>query len=109
MSPRRLLPILLLLLVLGGVGFGIYRSYGGLADQRRSAALAASTHVLSGAIGSEKEPFLDDPAVKQALAAQGFEVHADKLGSREIATSYKPGAYSFGWPSGSTAATQLKQ
>ena len=109
MSPRRLLPVFLLLLVLGGVGFGIYRSYGGLADQRRSAALAASTHVLSGAIGSEKEPFLDDPAVKQALAAQGFEVHPDKLGSREIATSYKPGAYAFGWPSGSPAATKLKQ
>ncbi len=108
MSLRRLLPVLLLLLVLGGVGFGIYRSHNSLADQRRTAALAANTHVLAGAIGSEKEPFLDDPAVKQALAAKGFDVRSDKLGSREIATSYKPGAYAFGWPSGSPAATKLK-
>jgi hypothetical protein len=108
MSPRvtirRFLPMLLLLLVLGGVGFGIYRSHTHLIAGRA----AAATHVLTGAIGSEKEPFLDDPAVKAALAAQGFEVHPDKVGSREIATSYKPGVYAFGWPSGAPAATKLK-
>lgn len=100
--------MLLLLLVLGGVGFGIYRSHTRIANGQGAAASAANMHVLAGAIGSEKEPFLDDPAVKQALAAQGFEVHPDKVGSREIATGYKPGAYAFGWPSGAPAATKLK-
>ena len=108
MNARRLLPILLLLVVVMGVGFGIYRSYTVLDQKRATAALAANMRVLSGAIGSEKEPFLDDPAVKQALAAQSFEVHADKVGSREIATSYKPGSYAFGWPSGAPAANKLK-
>jgi hypothetical protein len=104
MSVRRFLPVLLLVLVLGGVGFGIYRSHDRLAASRS----AAATHVLAGTIGSEKEPFLDDAEVKQSLAAHGFEVHPEKLGSREIATGYKPGAYAFGWPSGSPAATKLK-
>ena len=108
MTLRRLLPVLLLVLVLAGVGFGIYRSSIGAADRRDAAALAARLHVLTGAIGSEKEPFLDDPAVRQALAAQGFEVRPDKVGSREIATGYKPGVYAFGWPSGAPAATKLK-
>jgi hypothetical protein len=105
---RRVLPLLLLLVVLAGVGFGIYRSHTALADRRSAAALAANLHSLSGAIGSEKAPFLDDPAVTRALRAQGFDVHPDKVGSREIATGYKPGTYAFGWPSGAPAATKLK-
>lgn len=108
MGARRILPVLLLILVLAGVGFGIYRSNRALSDQRESARIAAATHVLAGAVGSEKEPFLDDPAVKAALLKAGFEVHADRVGSREIATSYKPGTYAFGWPSGVPAATKLK-
>jgi hypothetical protein len=102
------LPLLLLIVVLAGVGFGIYRSNVLLRGTSENARLAAAAHTLSGAIGSEKEPFLDDPAVKEALAKAGFEVRADKVGSREIATGYKPGAYAFGWPSGAPAATKLK-
>ncbi len=107
-NPRRILPLLLLVIVLAGVGFGIFRSHHVLQGQRESARLAAATHLLTGAIGSEKEPFLDDPAVKAALLKAGFEVRADRVGSREIATAYKPGAYAFGWPSGAPAATKLK-
>ncbi len=108
MNQRNVLSLLLLIVVITGVGFGVYRSNYVLRDQRESARLAAATHQLSGAIGSEKEPFFDDPAVKTALLNAGFEVHPDRVGSREIATNYKPGAYAFGWPSGAPAATKLK-
>ena len=104
MNVRRILPLLLLILVVAGVGAGIYSSSRNLISRRELAA----THQLTGAIGSEKEPFLTDPAVAQVLAKAGFSVRADKVGSREIATSYKPGAYAFGWPSGVPAATKLK-
>jgi hypothetical protein len=96
---RRISSLLLLILVLAGVGFGIYRSNRSLAD---------STSILTGAVGSEKEPFLNDPAVKAELRKGGFEVRADRVGSREIVTSYKAGTYAFGWPSGAPAATKLK-
>jgi hypothetical protein len=108
MNLRRILPLLLLILVLAGVGIGIDRSHKALSTSRETARIAANTRTLNGAIGSEKQPFLDDPAVKEALLKAGFDVHADLVGSREIATSYKPGAYAFGWPSGAPAATKLK-
>jgi hypothetical protein len=101
---RRILPLALLALVLAGVGYGIFTSHGTLIASQQAAAV----HQLKGAIGSEKEPFLDDPAVKAALAKAGFAIEPDKIGSREIATSYKPGVYAFGWPSGVPAATKLK-
>jgi hypothetical protein len=107
-SNRRYLAMMLLILVIIGVGYGIYRSNHAVRSDRETARLAAQTHVLAGAIGSEKEPFLDDPAVKESLAKAGFEIHPDRVGSREIATSFKPGTYAFGWPSGVPAATKLK-
>ena len=39
----------------------------------------------------------------EALGKAGFTVRADKVGSREIVTQYKAGAYAFGWPSGAPA------
>lgn len=108
MNNRRPLALLLLILVVLGVGIGVYRSNRTVTSQREAARLAAQTQVLAGAIGSEKEPFLDDAAVKEALAKAGFEVRPDRVGSREIATSFKPGTYAFGWPSGVPAATKLK-
>ncbi len=72
MNARRLLPVLLLLVVVMGVGFGIYRSYTALDQKRATAALAAKMRVLAGAIGSEKEPFLDDPTVEAGARRPEF-------------------------------------
>jgi hypothetical protein len=106
MTSRRILPLLLLLVVLSGVGFAIFRSHTALRNEH--VVLPSAAHVLAGAIGSEKAPLMADPAVVEALAKAGFTVRADKVGSREIVTQYKPGAYAFGWPSGAPAAAALK-
>ncbi|MDB5686923.1 MAG: hypothetical protein JWR77_1512 [Rhizorhabdus sp.] len=108
MGVRRIFPLILLIFVLAGVGFATYRSVTLSRAAKETARLAAATHVLRGAIGSEKEAFFDDDAVKAALAKAGFEVHPDRVGSREIAKAYKPGVYAFGWPSGAPAAAELK-
>jgi hypothetical protein len=104
MKIARVLPALLLILVLAGVGFGIYRSHQVAATHAR---LAATTQIV-GAIGSEKGPLLADPTVVSALGKAGLALRVDKVGSREIVTSFKPGAYAFGWPSGAPAAAELK-
>lgn len=104
---KRVLPFLLLFLTLAGVGFGVWRSFE--AQQARAELEAApKAQTLRGAVGSEKADFLADPEVIKALASHNFIITADKVGSREIATGYKPGAHDFGWPSGAPGAAKLK-
>ncbi len=104
---KRVLPFLLLFLTVAGVGFGLWRSF---ETQQARAELEAApkTQSLRGAIGSEKADFLADPEVIKALASHNFVITADRVGSREIATGYEPGAHDFGWPSGAPAAAKLK-
>lgn len=46
-----------------------------------------SLQVVHGVIGSEKQPFFEDPAVKAASAKHGYDVEVDTAGSRQIATT----------------------
>jgi hypothetical protein len=102
----------LAVLLLGGVGGGIWFSNSRVVDERtagQAAKLEAARQVsVRGLIGSEKEAYFADPRVVKALAAQGITVTVEKAGSRDIAARYDASKYDFGFPSGAPAAVQLK-
>jgi hypothetical protein len=64
---------------------------------------------VRGVIGSEKQPFFDDPQVKAAFARHGLRVEVDTAGSRQIATSVDLDTYDFAFPSSVPAAEKIKQ
>ncbi|MGN9781630.1 hypothetical protein ACTMTF_09395 [Nonomuraea sp. ZG12] len=65
--------------------------------------------VVRGVIGSEKEPFFDDPRVRAAFAAHGLRVEVDTAGSRQIATGVDLSRYGFAFPSSVPAAEKIKR
>lgn len=65
--------------------------------------------VVTGVIGSEKKEFFDDPKVKAAFAAHGYDVQVKTAGSRQIATSPALATSDFAFPSSAPAAEKIKQ
>ncbi len=112
MDMRKLLAPALALVLLAGVGGGIWTSNHRVLDEKtaqQNAKLEAVRKVsVRGLIGSEKEAYFADPRVVQALAAQGITVTVEKAGSRAIAARFDASLYDFGFPSGAPAAVQLK-
>jgi hypothetical protein len=64
--------------------------------------------IVRGAIGSEKQPFFDDPAVQKEFAAHGFDVQVDTAGSRAIAKTVDLSKYDFAFPAGAPAALKIR-
>lgn len=108
MVGRRLLGVGLALLLLAGVGSGIWYSNSSLKREQAAAAIAAEAVTTRGVVGSEKEDFFADPRVAAAFARKGITVQIEKAGSRAIAHGYDPKRYDFGFPSGAPAAAELK-
>ena len=112
MDVRKLVAPALALMLLGGVGVGIWYSSSRVVDERtaeQTARLEAARQVsVRGLIGSEKEAYFADQRVVKALAAQGITVTVEKAGSRAIAARYDASKYDFGFPSGAPAAARLK-
>ena len=98
---KRPLNILLTVLLLLGLGFGIYVSV-------RRQLTARSVVTVRGVIGSEKEDFFRDPEVVAALLKRQFRVEYQKAGSREIAGRDLSGL-DFAFPAGVPAADALKK
>lgn len=113
MEIRKLVAPALALLLLAGVGVGIWHSNRQLSTEQADAAqqrLAQSQQAtLRGLIGSEKEAFFGDARVQQALAKHGLTVIVEKAGSRSIANRFDAKNYDFGFPSGAPAAQQLQR
>ncbi|MEV5414349.1 hypothetical protein AB0K60_36625 [Thermopolyspora sp. NPDC052614] len=65
--------------------------------------------LVRGVIGSEKQPFFDDPKVGAAFARHGLRVQVDTAGSRQIASSVDLSAYDFAFPSSAPAAERIRQ
>ena len=104
---RRALSVGLAVLVGLGVLAAIVVSISG---RFKGAAAGPSNVVLvNGVIGSEKQPFFDDPEVKAALRSHGYDVHVDTAGSRQIATTTDLTRYDFAFPAGVTAAEKIKR
>jgi len=108
MEGRRLLGVGLALLLLAGIGGGIWYSNSSLKRDRAAVAASAEAVTARGVIGSEKEEFFADPRVVAAFARKGLTVNVEKAGSRAIARGYDPKRYDFGFPSGAPAAAELK-
>lgn len=107
---RRFVGPFLGFLLLGLVGFGIWRSNQGVREQRAQQLPSPSEQVtiVRGRIGSEKETFFADPRVQRALRKHGLVTQVEKAGSRTIAGQVDAKQYDFGFPSGAPAGAQLQ-
>lgn len=65
--------------------------------------------VVHGVIGSEKQPFFQDPAVIDEFHSRGYDVQVDTAGSRQIATTVDLSKYDFAFPAGQPAALKIQQ
>ena len=99
-SPRRLAAVGLAILLIIGVGYGIFTS--------ARDALGPGAVQLSGLIGSEKDPFFRDQRVVNALKRGGFVVQVSTAGSRQIANRDLSGI-DFAFPAGVPAAEKIRQ
>lgn len=83
---RRVLSLILAALLAIGVGTAIAASV----RDRVAAGDPTPLTTVHGVIGSEKQPFFQDPAVAAVFARHGLSVQVDTAGSREIATPGRP-------------------
>jgi hypothetical protein len=70
---------------------------------------SANLVTVRGVIGSEKQPFFQDPDVIAEFHAHGFDVQVDTAGSRQIATTVDLSKYDFAFPAGQPAAVKIQQ
>jgi hypothetical protein len=99
-NPRRIAAVALAILLIVGVGYGI------LSSARE--ALAPNGVALHGLIGSEKEPFFQDPRVLAALKRGGFDVTVSTAGSRTIAAA-DLSKEAFAFPAGIPAGQKIQR
>lgn len=99
-------PAIAAILVIG-ICAAVFVSHNRKSSDDAVMAAQASMVDLKGMIGSEKESFFSDEKVVSILAAKGFRVKVEKVGSREIISRDTKG-YDFGFPSGSPAAMALQ-
>jgi hypothetical protein len=92
------------------VGVGVLVAIGVSVAGRLNPGGATNTPAtaVSGVIGSEKQPFFDDPDVKAAFHSHGIDIHVNTAGSRQIATSTDLSKYDFAFPAGEPAAVKIK-
>jgi hypothetical protein len=98
-SGRRIIAIVLGVLLVAGVGIGIFVAAGG-----------GKKHLIkiSGLSGSEKIPFFQDERVIKRLRELGIEADVQQAASREIATKFDLTKYDFAFPAGVPAAQEIK-
>lgn len=99
---KRVLGPLLLIVLIAGVGWGIWRSVGQSLSSRQVVT-------VRGLVGSEKIPYLTDPRVLAILRRHGLDVQVEKAGSREMAARTDLSKYDFAFPAGAPAAIKLMQ
>lgn len=104
MTIRRIIAPLALVVLVVAVAFAVYYSTQDAGKQRAARGVV----VVRGLIGSEKEEFLRDPRVVDALRKDGFELRIETSGSREMAKRTDLASYDFAWPAGAPAGQRLK-
>ena len=106
---RRWLGPLLGILLLGGIGVGIYFSAQEQQLLTQQQALERQQVVARGVIGSEKEDFFRDAKVVETLRQRGLTVTVEKAGSRQIATLPTLEQYDFVFPAGLPGAEKIRR
>lgn len=89
------------------LGIGVIAAIGVSIAGRLKPGGGTPTTVVRGVIGSEKQPFFDDPDVKAAFRTHGYDVRVDTAGSRQIATATDLSKYDFAFPAGEPAAVKI--
>jgi hypothetical protein len=69
---------------------------------------AAGLVTVRGVIGSEKQPYFQDPDVIKVFHDHGYDVQVDVAGSRQIATTVDLSKYDFAFPAGVPQANKIK-
>lgn len=75
--------------------------------QSRAGNTQPNLTVVRGVIGSEKQPYFNDPDVIKAFHSHGLDVKVDTAGSRQIA-SLDLTHYDFAFPAGVPAAEKIR-
>ena len=104
---RRALSLGLAAVVAIGVIAAIVISISG--RNKPGSAKSGPVTTVKGVIGSEKQAFFSDPEVLSTFRSQGFDVHVDTAGSRQIATSTDLTKYDFAFPAGVPAAVKIRK
>ena len=100
---NRVLGLSLAALLAVGVLIAIVASYA-----LRHPAASVPLVTVRGVIGSEKQPYFQDPAVIKVFRDHGYTVQVDVAGSRQIATAVDLSKYDFAFPAGVPQATKIK-
>lgn len=106
---RRWLGSLLGILLLGGIGIGIYFSAQEQQRLTQQQVFERQQITVRGVIGSEKEDFFRDPKVIEALRVHRLNVSVEKAGSRQIATLPNLESNDFAFPAGLPAAEKISR
>ncbi len=108
-TAKRIAGVALAVLLIAGIVLAVFggRLFGSSADGNTGAP--AHLTVVKGVIGSEKQPFFDDPDVKKVFAQEGLDVQVTTAGSRQIATSVDLKGVDFVFPSSAPAAEKIEQ
>jgi hypothetical protein len=102
---KRSLGLALAVVLAVGVITAIVISVRGKVDSSANQKLT----VVHGVIGSEKQPFFNDPEVIKVFKDHGLDVKVDTAGSRQIATTIDLTNYDFAFPAGVPAADKIKK
>ncbi len=105
MDVKRLFGPLLGLAVLGGVGWGLLRSF----QSKRTQDQAGPRVTIRVVSGSEKLPLLKDEKLISILDRHGITLEVHKAGSREIAGLQDLRSYDVAFPAGQPAAEKIRQ
>lgn len=106
---RKILGPLLTLLLVGGIGAGVWFSHSEKTHQDQAAQIEANMALVRGLSGSEKLPFLTDERVRKRLRDLGLDLSAQKAGSRQIALRPDLKQFDYAYPAGQPAATKMQR
>jgi hypothetical protein len=97
------------LLLAAVLGIGVLAAIVISVRGRAGVASGQPLTLVRGVIGSEKQPFFNDPEVIRVFHNQGLDVKVDTAGSRQIATSVDLSHYDFAFTAGVPAAEKIRR
>ena len=108
MDFKKWLGPLLGVLLLGGIGAGIWYSFSDKSAATQTAARAANQITVRVVSGSEKIPLLKDERLVKVMSKYNITLDVQKAGSREIASLPDLKTFDVAFPAGQPAAEKIR-